>query len=49
MAGRQRNLEVKAVDPDPQATLQAALALGAQDRGELIGYADLLTRRGRLA
>jgi adenylate cyclase class IV len=35
MAARQRNLEVKAVDPDPQATLQAALALGAQDQGEL--------------
>lgn len=35
MAGRQRNLEVKAVDPDPQATLAAALELGAQDHGVL--------------
>ena len=35
MAGRQRNLEVKAVDPDPQATLEAALRLGADDRGML--------------
>ena len=35
MAGRQRNLEVKAIDPDPQATFAAALELGAQDRGEL--------------
>jgi adenylate cyclase class 2 len=35
MAGRQRNLEVKAFDPDPQATLQAALDLGAQDQGPL--------------
>jgi adenylate cyclase class IV len=35
MAGKQRNLEIKAVDPDPQATLAAALALGAQDRGTL--------------
>jgi adenylate cyclase class 2 len=35
MAGRQRNLEVKAIDPDPQATFAAALELGAQDHGEL--------------
>ncbi|MEA2150254.1 MAG: cytidine deaminase [Solirubrobacteraceae bacterium] len=35
MAGRERNLEVKAIDPDPPATLQAALALGAHDQGEL--------------
>ena len=33
MPGKQRNLEVKAVDPDPQATLAAALELGAVDRG----------------
>jgi adenylate cyclase class IV len=33
MPGKQRNLEVKAIDPDPQATLQAALELGAEDRG----------------
>jgi adenylate cyclase class IV len=35
MAGRRRNLEIKAVDPDPPATLRAALALGAQDEGWL--------------
>jgi adenylate cyclase, class 2 len=35
MPGKQRNLEVKAVDPDPHATLQAALGLGAEDRGVL--------------
>jgi len=33
MPGKQRNLEVKAIDPDPQATLAAALQLGAEDRG----------------
>lgn len=33
MPGRQRNLEVKAIDPDPHATLAAALELGAEDRG----------------
>jgi hypothetical protein len=56
MAGRQRNLEVKAIDPDPQATFAAAVALGAQDReGQPlprrvpVGYADLLARRGRAA
>jgi adenylate cyclase class IV len=35
MPGKQRNLEVKAIDPDPQATLQAVLGLGAEDRGLL--------------
>ena len=35
MPGKQRNLEVKAVDPDPQATLAAALKLGAEDQGLL--------------
>ncbi len=30
-----RNLELKAVDPDPAATLAAALALGAEERGVL--------------
>ena len=35
MPGRQRNLEVKAIDPDPQATLAAALEIGAEDRGVL--------------
>ena len=33
MPGRQRNLELKAIDPDPQATLAAALELGAEDHG----------------
>jgi adenylate cyclase class IV len=36
MAARGRNLEVKAVDPDTAATLAAALALGAEDRGTLV-------------
>jgi homotetrameric cytidine deaminase len=34
MASR-RNVECKAADPDPQATLRAALAYGAQERGVL--------------
>ena len=33
MPGKQRNLEVKALDPDPHATLEAALRLGAEDQG----------------
>jgi adenylate cyclase class IV len=33
MPGKERNLEVKAIDPDPQATLQAALEFGAEDQG----------------
>jgi adenylate cyclase, class 2 len=35
MPGRRRNLEIKAVDPDPLATLRAALELGADDEGWL--------------
>ncbi|MDX6692389.1 MAG: cytidine deaminase [Solirubrobacteraceae bacterium] len=35
MPGQRRNLELKAVDPDPTATLQAALELGAEDQGVL--------------
>jgi adenylate cyclase class 2 len=35
MPGKRRNLEIKAVDPDPPATLQAALELGAEDAGWL--------------
>ena len=31
-----RNLELKAVDLDPAATLQAALALGAEEEGTLV-------------
>ena len=35
MPGRRRNLEIKAIDADPPATLQAALAFGAEDQGWL--------------
>jgi adenylate cyclase class 2 len=35
MSGRRRNLEIKAHDPDPPATLSAALELGADDEGWL--------------
>jgi len=31
-----RNVELKARDPDPARTLERALALGAEDRGELV-------------
>jgi adenylate cyclase class IV len=33
--GRSRNLEIKAIDPDPPATMRAALELGAEDAGVL--------------
>jgi hypothetical protein len=33
MPGKQRNLEVRAIDTDPEATLHAALELGAEDHG----------------
>ena len=35
MSAARRNLEIKAVDPDPAATLEAALAIGARDEGVL--------------
>ena len=35
MSAAARNLELKAIDPDPERTLRAALALGAEDRGTL--------------
>ena len=35
MPGRRRNLEIKAHDPDPPATLRAALEFGADDEGWL--------------
>ena len=35
MPGRRRNLEIKAIDADPPATLQAALVFGAEDQGWL--------------
>lgn len=36
MPGKQRNLEVKAIDPDPHATLRAALDMGAEDQGLML-------------
>jgi adenylate cyclase class IV len=35
LPGRERNLEIKAIDLDPQSTLAAALAFGAEDCGVL--------------
>jgi adenylate cyclase class 2 len=35
MPGRERNLEIKAIDADPEATFAAALRLGAEDQGML--------------
>lgn len=35
MASPQRNLEIKARDPDPARSLERALALGAEDHGEI--------------
>jgi adenylate cyclase, class 2 len=35
MPGQRRNLEVKAIDPNPHGTLEAALELGAEDQGVL--------------
>jgi homotetrameric cytidine deaminase len=43
------NVELKAVDPDPEATVARCLALGATDRGELHQTDTyFLVRRGRL-
>jgi homotetrameric cytidine deaminase len=36
LAAPQRNLEIKARDPDPGRTLELALGLGSEDRGELV-------------
>jgi adenylate cyclase class IV len=36
LPGRERNLEIKAVDVDPRATLEAALTFGAEDHGVLL-------------
>jgi homotetrameric cytidine deaminase len=45
----QSNLELKARDPDPAASLERALALGAEDRGELAQRDTYFGRaRGRL-
>ncbi|HUR85578.1 MAG TPA: hypothetical protein VMY78_09545 [Solirubrobacteraceae bacterium] len=35
MPGKQRTLEMEAIDPDPQAAFAAALEIGAQDQGML--------------
>jgi homotetrameric cytidine deaminase len=44
-----RNLELKARDPEPQRTLELALALGAEDRGEIEQRDTYFARaRGRL-
>jgi homotetrameric cytidine deaminase len=36
LSGPQRNLEIKARDSDPGRSLERALALGAEDRGEIV-------------
>src|SRR4051812_19193997 len=36
MGAPRRNVELKALDPDPQATLERALAAGARDHGVLV-------------
>jgi cytidine deaminase len=44
-----RNLELKARDPDPPRTLERALALGAEDKGEMVQLDTYFARaRGRL-
>jgi hypothetical protein len=44
-----RNLELKARDPDPRRSLALALALGAEDRGEIEQRDTYFARaRGRL-
>ena len=36
MSEPSRNVELKATDPDPEGSLSACLALGAEDRGVLV-------------
>jgi homotetrameric cytidine deaminase len=49
MDAPRRNVELKAVDPDPDATLERALAAGAQDHGVLVQRDTYFgTPRGRL-
>jgi homotetrameric cytidine deaminase len=49
MAARRRNVELKARDRDPARSLERALALGADDRGELVQRDTYFaTPRGRL-
>ncbi|HEY1274569.1 MAG TPA: cytidine deaminase [Thermoleophilaceae bacterium] len=45
----ERNVELKARDPDPRRSLELALALGADDRGEIVQRDTYFSRaRGRL-
>jgi homotetrameric cytidine deaminase len=49
LAAPSRNIEIKASAPDPGRTLELALALGADDRGEISQRDTYFTRaRGRL-
>ncbi len=49
MAAAHRNVELKGRDPEPAATLAAALALGAHDHGELVQRDTYFAaREGRL-
>ena len=49
MPASMRNLELKARDPDPPASLERALALGAADEGEIDQRDTYFSRaRGRL-
>ena len=49
MAAASRNIEIKARDADPKRTLERALALGAEDRGEIRQRDTYFARaRGRL-
>jgi homotetrameric cytidine deaminase len=49
LSAPKRNLELKARDPDPAVSLEAALALGAEDRGTIDQRDTYFTRaRGRL-
>lgn len=49
MSAPRRNVELKALDPDPERSLAAALGLGADDRGVLVQRDTYFrTRAGRL-
>jgi homotetrameric cytidine deaminase len=49
VSAAQRNVELKAVDPDPERTLERALALGAEDRGVIVQCDTYFcVREGRL-
>ena len=49
LAAPQRNLELKARDPDPARSLERALALGAEDRGEIVQRDTYFARAARSA